>query len=951
MVSMVGLPYQNQQDNVARSNTKNIKNDNDKTIINTSDTGDNHNLLFSPSSVAIHSLGASNDSNTGATGDDDDGGDKSRYVPRPRPTKAVAAPTINDMLLDPNQSMDDQSLPRQLFDHSVSNADDGPCSNHCTMVEFTTATTMATTGTSDNESQLIASSTTTNCNTTTCENVMVNPSSTLYDKESFDVDHPTYKEDSNNDNHHIVSEVACDDKTEDSAKVDNDDCYTGDKGENEDDMDWSNSMTDVELDKAVQKILLKTDSMSSSSSQSFLYVHDDSESVRNDEGGPRIKRNESSLQNDAYTLMYEIANSTSSGSNQEKMQSTSIVDNVALQWLHDENNSVDRSISSVSLASSKTKSQKRLESYARKIPSLSQLKEQMDAASKRRDSVLQITKEKADKKASFLKVSEKILMAEARVKSLSEKLYNKMDIANDRKEAYIKNFYKGKAVATTYKLQKVQTKQERKNEKIFEMQQRLESKLMMAYNRREKIVAEKSARASSDISSSTERAKIASQEKELLIQQIRLKSEAKIGSASSRRKRLHELEKEKQEVLMLRREIAKSFKADNKLKSAQKKLHDKMASAHERKESFLAARKAKAAEHLLSSSDRNAEVLEMTEIMEEKNKTKLEHKMVSAEKRRLKLAQKYQITREKKKERYQQTLKVGIQQHHEIDAILSFDEVSLPTLVETEEFVGTPLSTVSKHSLSPNNYEDNAYSTHLYNDRDEYCIETKMDKSSESDYNGDNSSYSYEEQRLQAKQQLVDEIHLANMAKLKEMEYLAKQVKKPSFTRMHRNVSISAESFGTLDSNEVLSLDDNEMDISISGLSTILKNEEKSIENKKAQAALVLAELDITLSEIQLMQAIILAEEASLSGKTEFKTSDQSVEDLNRVQVNETLFEHEKNNKLTDHKGRLKNTARLFLSNTLHQAKIAKDKAGKTLFNMKNKIEVSELERKKRNYG
>jgi hypothetical protein len=393
---------------------------------------------------------------------------------------------------------------------------------------------------------------------------------------------------------------------------------------------------------------------------------------------------------------------------------------------------------------------------------------------------------------------------------------------------------------------------------------------------------------------------------------------------------LRELENHKQEVLMLRREIAKSSRADNKLKHIQKKLHDKMVSAQERKEIILAAKKAKASEHLISSSDRNMEVLELNEMKEVQTKAKVEQRLESAERRRTKLAQIDQEKREKRKERQLKALEIAKQRQVERDAIASWEEASLPTLLEVEEDL------VEETEISEN-----------------YCSDVlQQDGRSGSDSDsGDLTPTSYEEKRLKAKHQLMEEIRLANMAKLKEMEHLAKQVKKPG-KMMQRDISVSAESFGTLDSYEVLSFDEQEADASIiSGLSTIREHEKKKIENKKAQAVLALAELDIKLSEIQLMQAILLAEEASLSGKAEFKTSDQSVEDLNRINVNKKMFAKEQNNKLLsseNQKQNLKNIAKSFLSHTFHQAKVAKEKAGKTLVELKSKIEKTEMERKKK---
>merc|ERR1739846_145299 len=108
-----------------------------------------------------------------------------------------------------------------------------------------------------------------------------------------------------------------------------------------------------------------------------------------------------------------------------------------------------------------------------------------------------------------------------------------------------------------------------------------------------------------------------------------------------------------------------------------------------------------------------------------------------------------------------------------------------------------------------------------------------------------------------------------------------------------------------------------DVSISISGLSTV-KEEENKVDRRKAQkaqAALALAELDIKLSEIQIMQAILLAEEASLNGQSEFRTSEKSIEDLNNVRVTMSITEDENGVK------KVKKRAQNFFNHTLKSAK------------------------------
>jgi hypothetical protein len=82
---------------------------------------------------------------------------------------------------------------------------------------------------------------------------------------------------------------------------------------------------------------------------------------------------------------------------------------------------------------------------------------------------------------------------------------------------------------------------------------------------------------------------------------------------------------------------------------------------------------------------------------------------------------------------------------------------------------------------------------------------------------------SYEEKRLEAKQQLMNEIQLANEAKRDEFIRITKEMKtskKPRAVHQREpSMASSIQSFGSIDNNEQLSFD--ECDVSISGLSKV----------------------------------------------------------------------------------------------------------------------------------
>jgi hypothetical protein len=102
---------------------------------------------------------------------------------------------------------------------------------------------------------------------------------------------------------------------------------------------------------------------------------------------------------------------------------------------------------------------------------------------------------------------------------------------------------------------------------------------------------------------------------------------------------------------------------------------------------------------------------------------------------------------------------------------------------------------------------------------------------------------SYEEKRLQAKQQLMNEIQLANEAKRDEFIRITKEMKtskKPRAVHQHQrepSMASSIQSIGSIDTNEQLSFD--ECDVSISGISKV-HEEQTNVDRRKAQTALAL---------------------------------------------------------------------------------------------------------------
>ena len=227
-------------------------------------------------------------------------------------------------------------------------------------------------------------------------------------------------------------------------------------------------------------------------------------------------------------------------------------------------------------------------------------------------------------------------------------------------------------------------------------------------------------------------------------------------------------------------------------------MEEKLAAAERRRNASLAAKQARAAELGGSNikNDDDDSVASKTSI-----KSKIEDKLEAAERRRAARLDEEQGKRDKVNIRRERARAIARQRRSERDLIAAWEDTkSLPPVHEDEEM-------------------------------SEFLDLQQVD-SIESMSAVDDSSYA--QQKLVARRQLVNEIRMANEMKFEEMGRLSRELHRPS----------TAQSFGTIDTQEVFSLDDGE-EVIISGFSTIRENEKNaSGSTRNAEAALQLAELD-----------------------------------------------------------------------------------------------------------
>ena len=161
----------------------------------------------------------------------------------------------------------------------------------------------------------------------------------------------------------------------------------------------------------------------------------------------------------------------------------------------------------------------------------------------------------------------------------------------------------------------------------------------------------------------------------------------------------------------------------------------------------------------------------------------------------------------------------------------------------------------------------------------------------------------YFKRKAAARNDIAEEIRLADQSKRRALFKITEERRETE--RRHSGdtqgedlkisdtKSISSETHDSIKTKDLCSFD--EEDFSISGISTIKGGDESSseIENKMSQNIHDDLDSDTELSQFQIMQAFLLAEEASLKGESEFKTCEKSIYDLNNVKVSSDVFEDE----------------------------------------------------------
>lgn len=426
-------------------------------------------------------------------------------------------------------------------------------------------------------------------------------------------------------------------------------------------------------------------------------------------------------------------------------------------------------------------------------------------------------------------------------------------------------------------------------EKTPNAQKKLDDKLLVALERKENISAARIKKAEEKASLSKERAQLAIKQKEIMMEGKIAQNQSKFSSAKHRRDQLRLLEKEKRQVIATK---PKTSQIDVAFTSPlQERLDQKLKSANERKENHLAKKASKAADHVSSTSQRGIEALKQKEIISLKLRNEIDYKFESAAMRKARLEEESKKRKENAQQRREYALDFAKEEKFDRAIVEKWESRSvtskqrLSVVEETDE-----------RSLS-NLLDSTSFYENLVKEEDNGHLMLHFEKDRDK---------TYFLRKAAARDMLSEEIRLADLSKKRELfkiteERREMERKRKSFKETKRDLMLcetkSMSSNDSIKTSDICSFD--EEDISISGMSTI-KGEESKRENEKSKATLAELDDDAELSQFQIMQAFLLAEEASMKGDSEFKTCDRSINDLKNVKISSDVFEDEnkKNSKI-----------------------------------------------------
>jgi hypothetical protein len=215
-------------------------------------------------------------------------------------------------------------------------------------------------------------------------------------------------------------------------------------------------------------------------------------------------------------------------------------------------------------------------------------------------------------------------------------------------------------------------------------------------------------------------------------------------------------------------------------------------------------------------------------------------------------------------------------------------------------------------------------------DDDESDEENRL-STMDTDFQGSEEE-SYDEKRLRAKKQLEKEIRMADELKNIELSRIRTEIannERPDQSGDDTAFSMEADSNDT----DYMSYDDGSAD----GMSFVHVEEETKGNEKISIASLNLA----GLSQVQLLQSILLAEEASVNGDDEFRTLDRSFDDLSRVYVSRDILKEKTRTE------KIKEKSKMIMDRTLTTAKMSQSHAEKHFKSLKKTIDTKITELRK----
>jgi len=502
------------------------------------------------------------------------------------------------------------------------------------------------------------------------------------------------------------------------------------------------------------------------------------------------------------------------------------------------------------------------------------LTEKMNSAVQRKDDILTDIVG-LNNKNKLAKLQEFQNRNDQKVKDLSVRNKTKLLVASQKRNKALSDVSKKVGYKTDTRHERALLYRDAKIFNLSSVQNKLEHKMSAARERKEGIVAAKSSKATEKLVMSSKKAQEILIERKAREKKLKMKYEDKLKSAERRRELMRELEDQKKEIMRMKREKIRSLKLLKNQKKITEKIERQGKSMTTPNYSFDTIKEGVVEEEEEDEDELNSDE-KLSETFEEDSVIDLQEgndqpqdnlyaicdeedgELISEEtfeERRLaaqaQAREEIRVAKEVKREEMANITK-EIEERREAARVQALEEIQL-----AKEAKVNAMATFSTENNEKSLLDDNKDGSH---------------------------SSLYYQSEPEDEDEDEPQVTVGGLTELKNPE---ERVLTPSTASTTSVYSISASSDWGAD--EEISYTDSMFESTDNLEEVKLEHESESkdvitLQQATTDLARIIRQCDVKLSDIQLMQSLILAEEASRSGKDEFKTL-ANLDELDRVEM------------------------------------------------------------------